>query len=575
MILLNNIVVFGAAQSGKSTLLGYLASTYMSDKTFSIEAYEIVKRIRKQGISLKSELILPGFLSLDRDELIDDKKNDPPGTSKRVHRKKVHLEIDSSVFPNYFTFIDTPGFRAKKREQYGYMFEGDIGLCVVSAIDIHHYLSLGQSNQAKKSLDTCRLFAPLRFWSEFRGTDKLVVVLTKTDFFFDKLEVLEHIYISLSKLVREYSGYEVPIVPTSIQLKYNDHILSRLESNIRCRDEKLVWYEGNSLLDELKKKIATQKPPQKVPFQIAAVKQIRKIPNTSSLALRIQCVCGDLGKEDSLLLGPILNKEREQVFLQGTVKSLKIEDGEITDRLSEGVIGGIAFKALSTYGSKSANASLADYKLSPTTVLIRKQFFCGNTICLRIKKDELSKLANIAFSQLLPKEQLHFYWFGKKIVGDVIEFFDKKEYIYITLANLADISNGSEKKIALPNPENLAVLDLECLVELQYVEYCLKDDLERISQHTHALFHIVDIKNISCGNRFSIELIIHHFYDGQQSLDLYFPNMGKIDIFVKDDSTIAITAKDIHMGDLQEYYRYFRRYVACEGIYSYELRLIT
>lgn len=72
----------------------------------------------------------------------------------------------------------------------------------------------------------------------------------------------------------------------------------------------------------------------------------------------------------------------------------------------------------------------------------------------------------------------------------MIEFFDKKEYIYITLANLADISNGSEKKIALPNPENLAVLDLECLVELQYVEYCLKDDLERISQHTHIFAYL-------------------------------------------------------------------------------------
>lgn len=571
---MNNIVVFGAVQSGKSTLIGYLASAHMSDKTFAIEANEIKKRIRKQGVFPKTELILPGFLALDRDEMIDNKDEYSLGTTKRIHRKKVYLEIDSSIFSNHFTFIDTPGNRAKKREQYGCMFEGDIGLCVISAIDIRQYLSLNKQDQIKKRIEARRLFAPLQFWSEFRGTDRLIVVLTKTDFFLNESDELEQIYISLRELVKTYTGQIVPIVPTNIQLTYTGEFPSRIEGNISRKDEKLIWYHGDTLLEELKKKIVIQKPRQKAPFQIAAAKQIRKIPNTSNLALKIQCIYGDLGKDDNLVLGPILNKEREQIFLQATVKSLKIEDGETTNQLSEGVIGGVIFKSLSNYGSRSANVSLADYALSPTTVLISQQFCSGNVICLHVKKDELSECAKTAISQLLPKEQLRFYWFGKAIVADVIEFFEEGQYMYISLANLSDISRGRNKIIALPAVnDNLLTLDLECLVTLRFVEYHLEDTLKRTSQNTHVLFRILGIENINCEKQFTIKLIIHQFYNEQEALNLHFAAIEKIEIYTKSDNLIIIAAKDICMGDLQEYYRYFRQYIADEGIYSYELKL--
>ena len=577
---MNNIVVFGAVQSGKSTLIGYLASAHMSDKTFAIEANEIKKRIRKQGIFPKTELILPGFLALDRDEMTDDKDGHPIGTTKRIHRKKVYLEIDSSIFSNHFTFIDTPGNRAKKREQYGCMFEGDIGLCVISAIDIQQYLSLNKQDkqdQIKRRIEARRLFAPLQFWSEFRGTERLIVVLTKTDFFLNKLDELEQIYLFLRESVKMYTGQIVPIVPTNIQLTYTGtgEFPSRIEGNISSKDKKLIWYHGDTLLEELKKKVVIQEPREKALFQIAAAKQIRKIPNTSNLALKIQCISGDLGKDDNLVLGPILNKERKQVFLRATVKSLKIEDGEITNQLSEGVIGGVIFKSLSNLGSRSANVSLADYALSPTTVLINQQFCSGNVICLQVKRDELSEYANTAISQLLPKEQLRFYWFGKAIVADVIEFFEEGQYLYISLANLSDISKGKNKIIALPACDNLSTLDLECLVTLRFVEYYLDDSLKRASQNTHVLFRILGIKNINCEKQFSIKLIIHQFYDDQEALNLHFATIEKIEIHIKSNNLIIITAKDICMEDLQEYYRRFRHYVAYEGIYSYELKLFS
>lgn len=50
---MNNIVVFGAVQSGKSTLIGYLASAHMSDKTFAIEANEIKKEYENKEYSLR------------------------------------------------------------------------------------------------------------------------------------------------------------------------------------------------------------------------------------------------------------------------------------------------------------------------------------------------------------------------------------------------------------------------------------------------------------------------------------------------------------------------------------------
>ena len=174
---MNNVIVFGPVQSGKSTLMGYIASSYLSDRLFADEAYEIDKRIRKLGISdVKKELILPGFLSLDKDELVDMSNLDPNGigTTKRVHRKRIHFESNKSIFSKDLTFIDTPGIRDHRGDQYGCMFEGNIGLYVVSAIDVQRYLSLRSDNKKKLSIEKRKMFAALQFWVIIRALTNLL-----------------------------------------------------------------------------------------------------------------------------------------------------------------------------------------------------------------------------------------------------------------------------------------------------------------------------------------------------------------------------------------------------------------
>lgn len=586
---MNNVVVFGPVQSGKSTLMGYLASAFMSDRTFALEAYEVEKRIAKLGIQqIKDELILPGFLALDRDELIDQKNENAIGTTKRIHRKKVYLELDSSFSSSRFIFIDTPGFRVRddstrtsrsrktiqyRSEHYGFMFEGDIGLYVISSLDIQQYLSLKSSDYSKRRIEERRLFSPLEFWCEYKGAKKLIVILTKTDYFLNKQSELENIYCELTRFVEHYAKQQVAIVPTSIRLGYQDDVVFRIDRNIRSKDEALTWYRGDTLLSELKKHLKSQETATTKPFRIAAAKQIRKIPNSSNIALRVQCVYGDLETHQKLVLGPVLDDAKNKVFLQATVRSLKIEDGEVTNQLPEGMIGGVAFKTLNNLGSKNATASLSDYRLTPTTVLLSGPYCTGNVLCIRIKEDELSERMNIALLQLLPKEQARFYWMGKPMTADVIELYRKGGYLHISLANLTDIFNSEENCIALPACLPSDSFDLECLASLRYVQYFLKDEGYREVRNAHALFHVTEIKDINSRELFDIKLYIDKDaieYDSfVQATNSCFNSNEKTYV----DSTKAVVAiNNVHMRELQDIYRKLRAFAKSEGIYSFELR---
>ena len=570
---MNNLIVFGPVQSGKSTLMGYIASSYLSDRLFADEAYEIDKRIRKLGISdVKKELILPGFLSLDKDELVDMSNLDPNGigTTKRVHRKRIHFESNKSIFSKDLTFIDTPGIRDHRGDQYGCMFEGNIGLYVVSAIDVQRYLSLRSDNKKKLSIEKRKMFAALQFWGDYKGADKLIIALTKTDMLSEDPEGMKTIYDAFSEITKRITGVDVPIIPTSVQLSVEDGIFKREERNIIHADKNLLWYHGPTLISVLMEKINDQNTTQRREFRLAAVRHIRKIPNSSSVALRIQCVCGDIDTSKKLILGPVRDRRKEFVFLQGTVKSLKIEDGALSDRIPEGMIGGVAFKTLSRYGSKNARVDLQDYKLTATTALLTGKMKTGNILTVRIKEDEIGGQSIQALSQLKPKAQVRFYWLGKAVIGDLIEFFRNEGYLYLSLANLADIVNGKASAFALPDCDNLLDLALETLAEIRYSKYNLSTD--RIdSLQTHLLFRVVDIKNIDSESRYLIEFSPANYFSVFQEIQGFFSEHKKIRL---DDEKKALLIDDVRMNSLPDYYRLIRQLSTYAGIYSYTLKFI-
>lgn len=575
---MNNVIVFGPVQSGKSTLMGYIATSYLSDKLFSIEAYEIDKRIRKLGIAdVKNELILPGFLSLDRDELIDTgcfEKNSI-GTTKRVHRKRIHFESNESFSSGEFTFVDTPGIRDYRGDQYGCMFEGNIGLYVVSAIDIQQFLCLGKEAKNKRASEKRRLFSALQFWSDYKGADKLLVALTKTDMISAGQEELERIYDIFSEMIAEITGQSVQVIPTSVLLHLEEGVFKRDEHNVLHPSVEMEWYHGPTLISALNEKTQHLPKSQSRVFRLAAVRQIRKIPNSSSVALQMQCVYGGVGLSDRLILGPVKDKAKQSVFLQGTVKSLKIEDGPLVNMIPEGVIGGVAFKTLSVYGGKTANVDLKDYRIIPTTVLISGKTKAGNIVTMRIREDEIGGMASQAISQLKPKGQIRFYWLGKAINGDLIELYHEDGYLYLSLANLTDIVNHKENLFVVPDMKDLHDLEAEILAELRFTKYNFSDDrLE--SFKTHLLFRVSDIKNIGADSVCTVLFYPANYYSAIQEIqDVINEPSKKRTQVVLDNGKKAVVFNQIEINSLPDCYRTIRRITTYAGIYSYNLVIET
>ena len=138
---MNNIVIFGPTQSGKSTLIGYLASRCYSENDFNREVKKRINLIKALNIGeFKKDMVLPSFVSIDRDELMRFPNKNAIGTTKKIHRQRI--SIASTPLNNIsFIFIDTPGTRLTLYEKYKGIFEGDIGVCVISCIDVDKWIN--------------------------------------------------------------------------------------------------------------------------------------------------------------------------------------------------------------------------------------------------------------------------------------------------------------------------------------------------------------------------------------------------------------------------------------------------
>lgn len=573
---MENIVVFGAVQSGKSTLMGYISSASLDDNAFSQAAAHKERIIRGMEVGhFKSDMILPSFISLDRDELMSFIERNSPGTSKRIHRKNISIENNGAMLTNKYIFIDTPGSRDRQGEQYSGMFEGELGVCVLSAVDLDHFFALDQEqNSQKLRSEERRLFSPIQFWGVYKGYDKLIIALSKSDYFTQNPQRLEEIYSLLKKKMESICEDKVVIIPTSIKLYKRNDMYVRSERNVYSLDPSLSWYSGPVLTSEILRHLHHTALKSSRDFQIAAAIKICMIPNSSNYALRIKCIQGTLTKDTPLTLGPILNGQKEQVYLSGSIKSMKFEDGEFTQQFVEGAIGGIAFDNLYLPMNRSDNQFLQDYKLIPTTLLMSEKYISGNAIKLRIKEDELGNSLIDALMQVQPKAQLQFYWFGKIMSGDLIEHYEENEYLYISLANLSSIVEGTEREFALPYyQENIPYV--ECPVIMRYNEYRFTNGIERVIVNTHALFHVSELFWLNNESMYSLIMDIEDCFIESETVLAYFEKTTYVSVELSDNGHLTLIIRKVTGNNAHKTYKKIREFTNDGGISQYQLRLIA
>lgn len=257
---MSNIVIFGAPHSGKTTLLGYLSTAMFRHPQFNEEVLQRLKLIKKMGmeddfhigdpynpIHIRKDIILPSFVSLDRDELrkFTDIKESSIGGSKRLHHKQLTLcmserkEMWNRQNENEnisCTFIDLPGFRQRISDKYK-GFEGDVGLAVLDIAEVlklENALKNDSENLELITKQERKLFEPVRIWCDYRSPTHLIIVLSKIDCelicdgnkkdISHQLNSVQRAIDCIQDYTKRFAGKNIiPIVPISIRIMQKEN----------------------------------------------------------------------------------------------------------------------------------------------------------------------------------------------------------------------------------------------------------------------------------------------------------------------------------------------------------------
>lgn len=486
---MNNISIFGTTQCGKTTLAGYLISRSLNDTAFN----EMVRRnrrlIEKMGFDVSNkDLVYTSFVSLDRDELQREtnkkesnlESTDRIGTSRRTHRKLIEYGEGFGDCAQKLVMIDTPGMRAEAKERYLGIFEGDIGICILNIRDLENYMVLDHSLQdsRKRKLMERQLFDPIRFWCAYKGIQNLVLVISKIDLAdFDENRIETAILFVLDTLEKYELALPkdgIPIIPISIRLQESGEHFIRESHNVDREDTLCQSPSGQALLPVITGMANAVPTVERQDELFASVSKLCKIKDQKGHALRVKVLHQTLHTSSKITIGPLKHKkDRTLHYVTGAIKSLK-EEGEpgLTSSLETGSIGGIALPLVydAFYVAQpptSKTQKITDYCVLKTSILYSGNARSGNSITVSVPKCELENNALAAINTLLPKESIHFFWLGRQVVAELIEFYENEKFCFLTLCPLAREYREAIGKFTVPYNQKKELASFDVLLMLQ------------------------------------------------------------------------------------------------------------
>lgn len=579
---MNNIVIFGPTQSGKTTLMGYLCTGMLRHPQFNEEVFQKLKLIKsltttddfKIGdphapVNINKDIILPSFVSLDRDELRKFRKPSvqaTEGTTKRLHRKQLTIcvserdVVEESQDENEntsCTFVDVPGFRQRLSDKYRGFFEGDIGIAVLSLRELE---SLSTLLNATSSLETekelayyeRRLFEPIRIWCDYRSPKRLVIVISQIDSILPHGTVTEEaIRLQCESITRAieciglytdrfYKGVEIPIAPISIRLSSepNNKKYSRMsvffhrnEENVYRVPKGKTLPGTGTLISCLKKVIISNNATDKRMFSLATVNRIMKaiVDNSAKTAINIRALHGSIHSEDTIILGPIIEKKSGEIaYTKCDIASIKADGAKHpSDILLEGNIGGLIFKSIQDtktvrkYHINSDHIN-SDIKILKSTILCTGDILKGDIVSVEIYKDDyinaygnLDEIYDKILPSILPFDQLILFWFGKKISVNIVEIVPSADKICLSMI-VSKSERNTVPHFALPCNDDGSIRHndsvLLAIPELKYIPKTpapkqMRTQQQNVNQmvYTYLSASIVALKNHSDFNSIEIK----------------------------------------------------------------------
>lgn len=378
-----NIVVFGKAQSGKSTLLGYL---YAQSNNLDMDRFE-EKTKAQLGNDYEPSYLYAYIMDKSKYERTVKK-----GT-RNMHIKKIDLDASTHI-----TIIDTPGVEHHVRPRQRGAFFGDIGIFCLELRDVI-------SDEFMLSpKETMSIMSILLLWSNL-GHKNIIVALTKCD----ECDYSKADFLVASDRIHSLCGNfnleEIKIVPISID------VFSKEGFNIVNKTPKFEWYDGATLKQTLTSEIASIDNSPNSSLLFCIHNQIDKPSSKAGKVWTIKIIQGELSIGDSIVISPVLTKNREFTSLSCKVKTLRSDlhekDGkEVIETAVSGDIVGIDLKHIYSNGEKIDKKS---FDTIYTT--------CGFSANSKYVTSGLfSFLVELQYSDVfVPKRQFSLIWFGRGI----------------------------------------------------------------------------------------------------------------------------------------------------------------
>lgn len=565
---MSNIVIFGATQSGKTTLLGYLATAMLRHPQLNDEILQKLKLIRNMTIrdefnignpydpvKVKTEVILPAFVSLDKDELRKFSGGQhSEGTTKRIHRKQLTICVsernDVKTIQNEnanvpCTFIDIPGFRQRISDKYRGFYEGDVGIAVLKLselLELWHLLQSNQSTDDEEDLER-RLFEPIRIWCNYRAASRLVIVISQIDRSLDHSlapeAALENQKKDIEKAIeciRLYTAQfckqvDIPISPISIKLNsernFKKHhrmsvFFRRIEENIYIAPDGKALPGDGTLIQCLNKVMPQQESSRNRLFSMASVnKPMRAIVNnTPKTALNVRALHGSIHAYDKLNMGPVLDKHTNAiVYTECEVSSLKADGTLIpSDTLLEGNVGGIIFKSIKNIDDRTeyhldSAKKKSDIAILKSTIIYAESIKNGDILELELLKDDyytvgggIDEIYSKILPSLMPFDQLSIFWYGKMIAVNVAEIIKYEDRFQLSVI-ISRVEQKTSRCFVLPcNYDNTLKHHDNVLIAIPHSYYSLKQSEKEIYTYVNA--SIVNIKRSEAFRN----LLIHAHY---------------------------------------------------------------
>jgi translation elongation factor EF-1alpha len=230
-----NIIFYGPANHGKSTMMGYLSATIKKTDMNKMERYFM----SELGDGYKGKFLftylINKYLWLTQrifnnliGDYIDKKVVTKTANSINNAFRTIPLDINSGI--TEFTFIDTPGQIDKSHIRDEALHLGEIGIFCIEMGEIvntdFNYEYLEQYEH----------------WSIITGM-KPIILLTKTD-----LNLSEEDYLNASKIIKNFRdfGDDVKIIPVAIIVS------ERRSFNVMDVATETPWYTGPTLIEAIK-----------------------------------------------------------------------------------------------------------------------------------------------------------------------------------------------------------------------------------------------------------------------------------------------------------------------------------